>query len=224
MNITDKLKTFTASDKDRALGDIAICDGTAYATDGRIAFAVKLDEPHADEVPGGYPIGALKGVLAEPTVCSTWSRIDPEAFKALDENFKSLMRQKMIEGNNDYNDRYNEMTCPCCGGALYYDTWDDKLVEEREKKPDFDARDVEHSLRIVFDNGEAVNINFCYLHMIWSAFGPDLLFAAGQMKESKNRALIARSKDGKIRGMVMWIAVLAGDTTKCMLAAKSVNA
>ena len=99
-----------------------------------------------------------------------------------------------------------------------------KEFEEREKKPDFDARAVEHSLRIEFDNGEAVNINFCYLHMIWSAFGPDLLFAAGQMKESKNRALIARSKDGKIRGMVMWITVLAGDKTKCMLAAKSVNA
>lgn len=200
--IIEGLKRFAHQDS-KTLKAVAISDGFAYATDGRIGLGAKLQEPHGDSVPEGYPLKSLRGIIDEAKTRTGWQDVNLAELKPLDEKFLKRVKSEFAEARASYNSRYKEFECPCCREKLYWDNDAEEVVREREEPPTFDARDVQQSLRIVFDQETSIVVNFCYLHMIHKVFGDGYIrFAIGKNKEG-NDLLYMLSKDGLVHGVIM---------------------
>lgn len=197
------LGLFTARDG-RSIKNIAILDGFAYATDGRIAIKMKLGEQHPNEVPNNYPIDKLKSILNDADECDASGVITCENFKLIDNNFMQYARDERSRHNRDYFGRYTAMVCPSCGDTVYFDSEKNKLVEETEPQDKFDIRDVSKSITLDFDD-EYVYVGMSYLHMIMSAFTKDynLRFAPCKVNDENRKLLCFKSTDGDLTGILM---------------------
>lgn len=200
--IIEGLKRFAHQDS-KTLKAVAISDGFAYATDGRIGLGAKLNDPHGDSVPEGYPLNSLRCIIDEAKDKTGWKYAHLDELKPLDEKFFERVKSELAEARASYNSRYKEFECPCCRETLYWDNDAEEVVREKEEPPTFDARDVQQSLRIVFDKETSIVVNFCYLHMIHKVFGDGYIrFAIGKNKEG-NDLLYMLSKDGLVHGVIM---------------------
>ena len=221
--IIEKLKNFAGRDR-RSLSEIAIRDGVAYVSDGRIGFAAKLPEPQEDNIPQNYPIDTLKDIIDGAKVVTGWSEIDQDEFKPLDADFRERLKNATQEVLVDHSNRYIETVCPCCGETVYWDQDDEEIVSEKEEKPVTEWRDVTRILQVKFDDGRGININLCYLHKIISAFGDIFLFTIGKDKNSNYTMLHMVSRDGTINGVLMSMRYFYGYfVADCMVHANSVE-
>ena len=199
---------FTRSDCSQpvmvSIKNIAILDGFAYATDGRIAIKIKLGDLRRNEVPNNYPIDKLKSILLEADECNASGVITEEDFKPIDDVFMQYARGERNQHNRDYLERYKAMVCPCCGGTIYFDNEKDKLVEEMEPQDKFDIRDVSKSIELDFGD-EKVYVGMSYLHMIIAVFNNDynLRFAPCKVNDEKRKLLCFKSTDGDLTGVLM---------------------
>ena len=206
MNDADKIHAlglFAARDG-RSIKNIAILDGFAYATDGRIAIKMKLGDLRRNEVPNNYPIDKLKSILNDADECNATNVIADEDFKPIDDGFMQYARGERNQHNRDYLERYKAMVCPCCGGTVYFDNEKDKLLEEMEPQDKFDIRDVRKSIELDFGD-EKVYVGMSYLHMIIAVFNNDynLRFAPCKVNDEKRKLLCFKSTDGDLTGVLM---------------------
>lgn len=172
MTNSEKIKTlglFINPDR-HSIKYIAILDGCAYVTDGRIAIKMKLDEQHPNEVPESYPIANMESIIDDAEKCNSSGVISDSDFKKIDDDFMQYARSERSQYSRNYLERYTEMACPCCGDTVYFDCETNKLVEEMEPQDRFDIRDVSSSITLDFDERK-IYVGMSYLHMIFEAFG-----------------------------------------------------
>lgn len=193
-----------ASRDGRSIKNLAIHDGFVYATDGRIAIRMKLDELRRNEVPDNYPFDKLKSIIDDADKCDVSGVITEEDFNPIDDGFMREARGERNRQNRDYLDRYVSLVCPCCGDIVYLDHDYDKLVEEMEPQDKFDIRDVSKSITLDFGD-EKVYVGMSYLHMIIAAFSKDynLRFAPCKVNAENRKLLCFKSTDGDLVGCLM---------------------
>ena len=209
--IITKFKTFTNPEKETRLGQIAFSGTSVYATDGRLAVDGRLEVLHSEEVPEKYPIKSLREILGAPRANQNWFAIRFAEFELLDQQFKEAYKAEWQDRLRNYRTRYTEEECPCCGETVYWDSWDEKLVKEKEEMSDFDPREVEKSTLVRFTSGESVLVNFCYLHLLVQAFGRDIRLAIGHCTDEKNPMLHIRTADARVYGVLMPLRSYGGD-------------
>ena len=157
-----------------ALHKVAIKDGFAYATDGRIAMRVRVqtidgdcDASH-DSVPEDYPIDSLDTYMKN-LPSHGWRRIavDGDNWRRLTTKLENTVKRKRNEAERERHDRYVMERCPCCGEYVYYDKEEERLVEEQdiEEAENIDWRDVDIPVEVDLGN-ETVFVNFGFL---WEA-------------------------------------------------------
>lgn len=213
--IIARFKRFLVDSGSKTVTEVAVYDGVAYVTDGRIGFAARMSDPHDNCVPEGYPIEHLKGILGEALEQTAWSALDLAEFKALDADFIGRVKQAMAEARSDYNSRYTAFDCPCCGETLYWDGDNDEVVREKEAMRVIEARDVYRTTRVEFCDGSSIVVNFCFLHMVHHFLGEGYMrFAVGENKEGK-RIMYMRSEDGAVHGALFPLVVEDGEKTDC---------
>lgn len=220
--IIEKFKRFLNDGSSKTVTEVAVYDGVAYVTDGRIGFAANMSEPHDNGVPEGYPLSHLKGILDVALEQPVWSSVDPAEFKTLDADFIGRIKQAMSEARSDYNSRYKEFDCPCCGKTLYWDCDNEEIVREKEKYRPIEARDVYRKTRMVFEDGSSIVVNFCFLHLVHHIFGEGYMrFAIGKNREGDDNVLYMMAKDGSVHGVLMPLHVEGpGEPTDYMVHAK----
>ena len=187
----------------KVLKDIAVKDNTAYASDGRIGFAIRLAGKNGDLVSEDYPFDLLKGIIEDAKGLTKWYKISLDEFKSANENFISCVKDAFFENKRIWRERYTEVECPCCGETLYWDCEKEEVVKEREEEPVIDARNIEKVVNIVFDDGSNIPVNFYYLHILQHLFADkDVRFAVKKNVEG-NDMLYMMSKDGSAYGALM---------------------
>ena len=203
--IIEKFKIFTRQDSNAAISRIAISEGHIYSTDGRIAFVGKLNNPHANEIPKNYPINLTKGILEGTRIIKQWFEIKLSEFNILDESFKKECREESAKNRRDYRDRYVEEVCPFCNDTVYWDTWEEKLVTEKEAMPGFDVRDINKPTKIIFGSSESVLVDFCYLHQVMYVFGEPIRFGIGEFftDDDNTPILYMKTIDNIFHGVLM---------------------
>lgn len=201
--IIDAFAAFTHPDKDRAINQLAFSGTLVYATDGRLAVDGRLSVARQETIPEKYPIKSLREILDGPRAVQEWYTFKFAELEQWDGQFMKACKDKWHEIIRDYRERYVEETCPCCNETVYWDSWKDELVKEKEEMSEFDCRDVYRSTRIRFANGESVLVNFCYLHLLVKAFGRYLRLAIGHCTDEKNPMLYLKTVDDRFYGAMM---------------------
>lgn len=209
--IIKKFATFTHPDKDAALAHVAFSGTQIYATDGRVAVDGRLSVARPEAIPEKYPIKSLEEILRAPRATQNWFTINVVEFEGLEQQFKEAYEAEWNEHIRSYRTRYIEETCPCCDKTVYWDSWKEELVKEKEETPSFDLREVDKSTWIRFANNESVLVNFCYLHMLVHAFGRDLRLAVGHCTDEKNPMLHLKTVDERFYGVLMPLRSYDGD-------------
>lgn len=199
------LAYFACHDKEdeRPIKDVAVSGGVAYVTNGRIGLAAKLEGDYSDEVPDGFPLKALKGIIDGGIGLKRWHLIDLDDFRKLDKEFGEKVMHIMAESRADYEERYKAFDCPCCGKTLYWDNDAGEVVETRPERYIPGAFDVDKSTRLAFNDGTGIEINFHYLHFLVKAFGEGVIRYAVAQDEKGHDVLYLRSKDGSVHGALM---------------------
>lgn len=128
-----KMKAFTRRGCCSSICNLAFSCSHAYATDGRIGVEFTLNAPHADEIPGNYPIDSLKKILDGPHAEKNWFTIKFAEFELLEKHFKDAYEAERAEYLCAGRSRYSEETCPCCNRTVYWDSFGEKLVDKRRK-------------------------------------------------------------------------------------------
>lgn len=151
-----------------AIESLAIKDKVAYVTDGRVAMAVPLEEDAEDSVPENYPMGGVQGFIGMVDEAEKWYRMDPEKTKALLQAVLDKTKASHIEAEASNRERYTPVVCPCCHEWVYWDTWHDELVEDMEQDLPDEPRDIRVPVSLNM-GGNAITVNFGYIHMILKA-------------------------------------------------------
>ena len=205
--IIERLKIFAGRNFPK-LEQVAISNGVAYVSDGRIALVAILDSKHDDAIPKGFPIEGIKKYISEVHKCQNYFRLVDEEFKYLDKKFTREFNRLRINDEHDYNSRYTRAECPCCGELLYWDGKNEEFVRYREAYVQPVERDVTFWTRIIFDHGNpiTIDVNFAYLRMIVSAFSDTLLF--GVVPHEDFHLLCMQSPTGDICGVLMPLRIV----------------
>lgn len=210
--IVEKMKLLAPNaEYRRALGKVVTKDGIAYVTDGRVGFLYKDDagelaaspEEHLEE----YPVVSLARIVDKSVgdgEAFGWRVLchgeEGKTIADLEKKFAEAYQNAKVDARRSFRSRYTEVSCPCCGATLYWDSDDDRLVSEEwldEDKPeDVTFRDVSIPVWVEF-GGERVLVNYAYLHVIGQVFG-DLL-----MSHDGDGKIVFRSRDGRVKGTVM---------------------
>ena len=204
----NRLRAFACDDKERSISTVVVKDGIGYATDGRILVAEKLDEEHEDVVSREdkkiLPVDGMIRFSKYPDNAKKWFVISSDT-KKLENKLSETLRAESRRNDRDYQDRYKLVTCPSCGDDVWFDTWNDKLVEEPEPKDVVTLRDISMPSCIVFGE-EKVNVNFAYMFLVmksYEAAGFNVEFSYGYVDDDHCNRLFFRTADGKMKGVLM---------------------
>lgn len=156
-----------------AIESVAVKDKVAYVTDGRVAMAVPLEGDVADSVPENYPMAGVQEYIGKMDEAERWYRMDPERAKALLQTVLDKTEASNIEAEASNRERYRHTRCPCCHELVYWDTWNDELVEDVEEDLPDEPRDIQ--MPVWFQMGDkSILVNFGYVYMVLKAMLDDL--------------------------------------------------
>lgn len=201
---------FADRDAARTLSKVAVKDGFAYASDGKLGVKVKVDSQCEDDVPENWPVKPLGDIIEGSfNPAPKWFRIGgyhlQEMVKKLVEKRDDLVR----DNERDMRDRYEEVICPECGSCLYYDKNEEKLVDKKEELDDVLFHEVNMETVLVFgEGGSRIPVCFGYVYEIISRIEGvcgGVLFAKEDMSGEKNDIckLLFKSEDGNVHGVLM---------------------
>lgn len=156
-----------------AIESVAVKDKVAYVTDGRVAMAVPLEGDVADSVPENYPMGGIQEYVGKVDEVKRWYRMGPESAKALFQVVLDKTKASHIEAEASNRERYTHARCPCCHALVYWDTWNDELVEDVEENLPDEPRDIWVPIWLQMGD-KSVLVNFGYVYMILKAMLDDL--------------------------------------------------
>lgn len=156
-----------------AIESVAVKDKVAYVTDGRVAMAVPLEGDVADSVPENYPMGGIQDYIGKVDEAKQWYRMDPERARVLLQAVLDKTKASHIEAEASSRERYTHVVCPCCHEWLYWDSWNDELVEDMEERLPDEPRDIR--VPVWFQMGDkSILVNFGYVYMILKTMLDDL--------------------------------------------------
>lgn len=198
-----KLDAFVTRKNRKTLERVCVEGEYAYATDGRIAFKVKLCEDGGVDITENFPINAVKKFCEEQDAVSRW--YDASELKELAEVFQAEYKIQREHEMSDMRGRYKEVVCPDCGRYVYWDTYNEVLVSNMEEGEPFEPRDMDWPIKLGFpmsgDSGIILLVNFGYLYTAMKVFGDDILIAPENKKD--NPKLFIRTRDGGVKGVLM---------------------
>lgn len=205
------VRMFADRNTARTLSKVAVKNGFAYASDGRVGVKVKVDGQCEDDVPESWPVKALDGIIEgsfDPD--PKWFRIEGYHFQEMVKNLVEKRNDLVSENERDMRDRYKDVICPECGEHLYYDENEEKLVDEKEELDDVLFHDVKMGTVLVFGKEESrIPVGFGYVYEVMSkiegACG-GVLFAKEDVSGKKgdvSSKLLFKSEDGSVRGVLM---------------------
>lgn len=196
----EKLQNFMTRDKERNIHGVLVKDGCAYATDGRIAVCIKLDGQVEDDIPKKYPVETMTGIIKECAFDGKRYTVDHDQFV---ERCVALMEKRnaqVEEDRRDYKDRYEDVTCPCCGTYVYYDKELEKLVSDKEEFAYTELRNVDFPVYLMLDGNGFCFCNLGYVATIVREFGEGVMFWVNE--RDPQRKLFFKTNDG-ISGVLM---------------------
>lgn len=199
-----RIVAFKCKDESRSISTVAVKDGVAYATDGKIVVSDRLDEDCEDVTDGhkkAFPIEAVLYFASQAEKAERWYAIGCDILKSLEDAFAEKFRSERILNDREYADRYKRVVCPSCGEDLWWDKWDDALVEDPEPKSSVEILDVQLPVRISFGN-ESMDVNFAYLFLLRKLFG-DVLISRVYAERNHHYLLGFRTSDWRTRGVIM---------------------
>ncbi len=201
---------FADRDTARILSRVAVKNGFAYASDGRLGIKVKLDGPCEEEVPESWPAKALDDIIEGSFNPETkWFRIGGDHLQEMVKKLIGKRKDLVIDNERDMRDRYKEVVCPDCGSYVYYDKNEEKLVDEKDELDDVQFHEVKMETRLVFgEGGSRIPVGFGYVYEILSRIEGTcgcVLFAKQDTdgKKGEISKLLFKSEDGSVRGVLM---------------------
>lgn len=156
-----------------AIESVAVKDKVAYVTDGRVAMAVPLEGDVADSVPENYPIGGIQDYIGKVDEIKKWYRMGPESAKALFQVVLDRTNASHIEAEASDRERYTHVVCPCCHELVYWDNWNEELVEDIEERLPDEPRDVRAPVWLQMGD-KSILVNFGYVYMVMKSMLDDL--------------------------------------------------
>lgn len=156
-----------------AIESVAVKDKVAYVTDGRVAMAVPLEGDVADSVPENYPMDGIQDYVGKMDEVKRWYRMDPERTKALLQTVLDKTKASHIEAEASNRERYTQVQCPCCLDWVYWDAWNEELVEVKEEDLPDEPRDIRVPVWLQMCD-RSILVNFGYVYMILKTMLDDL--------------------------------------------------
>ena len=130
----EALKPFVRKDGFNSVSEVAITGGYAYATDGRVAVKVKVDEELPDGLPKDFPLKSLNEILDDAkSRANLRYKLSRDGIAAYIEAYKADFKRwmnKERETRRLWREGLEVAKCPCCGAYLYIDG--DELLTEDE--------------------------------------------------------------------------------------------
>lgn len=210
-NVIEVLSKMLGRDGRKCLKEMAIKDGVAYVSDGRIALKFALNERSEDSVPAGYPIESINEYLKKVEKSDKWFDLDSDDVALLLERFADRFKDQVDEDDLKYAGRYQELECPECGETVYYDNWNFELVDAKEARVSTDSRDVEFPVQVILGD-RLVNVAFPYLNILGSLGNNNLEFSAEDVRDKAK--LYIRTKDRRLHGVLMPLLIVDGKVPK----------
>ena len=201
-NIVNALDHFKSKYAE-SIGKIAVANGFACVTDGRIAIRVKLAGDVKDEIPQNFPADRLLWIVSSADSETRWRSLDAEVYDRMKSDFLESFREAERRERSNASDRYKRLECPSCGEDVWLDTYEDKLGKEDdlEKYEPMRFCDVHYPVRFNFGNAE-LDINFGYVVMVVLAFGQDVLVSC--VKDGNGQEMLAFSSEKwNMKGVLM---------------------
>lgn len=120
----------------RALAEVAISGGFAYATDGRVGVKIKLTEAVEDSAPEDFPLKRLDESIADAiNMAQPSAKITREhnidSLAQYESNLQRWIADEKKDARRELDD-YEELSCPCCGDTVYWDG--NQLISEERMK------------------------------------------------------------------------------------------
>lgn len=196
MNIgeaTYTMKVLARQGLKEGIGRVAVREGKAYASDGRMAVEHTLEGDAADSHEN-YPFDAIVKFLSLGDHVK-WYKPASTDVESFEKKMMEIRREADAERRQHARDRYAMCMCPCCGADLFWDEDNERLVDEdgMEENETADFRDYELSVNIPFKEGD-LNVNFAYLEQFMKVFGRDIQLAIaydGETNEEFDKSSIA---------------------------------
>ena len=180
------------------IGRVAFRNGFGYATDGRIAVKVRIDDPD-EEIPeedgGCFPFTKVDDLVADAEVLDKWYRPDSTSIEVIDKMFAKKVHAETVAHDKYLRERYIESVCPCCGNTVWYDTENESVVAVRKDDAPFSPKNILLPMRMSFaaDDGSC-DVGFYYVQTVLRSF-EDALFAMDDWRHDGVHLLMFRSRD-----------------------------
>lgn len=195
------------------IGKVAFRNGVGYATDGRIAVKVRIDDPD-EEIPeedgGCFPFAKVDDLVAEAEVLGKWYRPDLAAINVIDKRFANMVHAEMIAHDQYLRERHIESVCPCCRETVWIDTENESVVKVRKEEVPFSPKNVLLPMRMSFAaDGGSCDVGFWYVQTVLRSFG-DAIFTMDDGRHDGVHLLMFRSRDCSAVGALMPLTTCIG--------------
>ena len=227
MKMEDQMKrlgAFVCREQRRSISTIIVKDGIAYATDGRLLVYEKLDEPHEDVVKREdgetLLVDSVIAFCKYPQNAKKWYSISMDT-KWIDDILSEKFKAEVQLNDRNYREHYKLVRCPKCGDDIWFDTFEERLIDMPEPKDVIEIRDVRVNAHIVLGDND-ISVNYAYIFLLTKMY-EGVMFSCGYVKENDKTIIFFRTKDGKAGGVLMPLYVPEGDTLGHEIRTKEVS-
>lgn len=190
------------------LKNVAFRGGKAYASNGSIAVVADVTGEIPDEIED-FPYDKVDGFFKNGWKPSSWYRIDPEQAKPHFDKLMARARKEESKSRYDWNGRYKYASCPSCAEELWWDTWSDKLVAEREEYIPDEYESIDMNAEVAFGGAMTLVVKLGYMYKIMKALGGDAMFSYSELDDKP--VVLVKSADGSVRAILCPCRVGRGD-------------
>lgn len=148
------------------------------------------------------PVDKIVKISKYPNMANKWYVFQNGDLDEFNRIFNEAFNAKIVENDADYRGRYHLVTCPCCNEDLYWDTYEEKLVSEREEKQPVRLSDIYLPVRLVFPDDGFIVVNFGYIFRVAQEY-ESLMFAKARVEDKKDELLFIKTSDGKMVAVLM---------------------
>ena len=196
-----RLEAFACENKDRSISTVVIKDGVACVTDGVFCMKERLDGEFSDIVTREdgrvIPVDRMMMLASLPDSAKKWYVL--EADKKIEDDFCEQYRAERAENRASYNNRYKHLVCPSCGDEVWWDSWNEKIVDETEPFCDVRIQSVMKPVSVRFGDEKELPVNFAYLFLVMKLYG-DIEVSFGE--EDGMDIMFFRTKDGRMSAVL----------------------
>lgn len=186
------------------ISKVAFRRGKAYATNGSIAVVADVSDGGCPDEDAEFPYDNVDGFFSNAVKPSKWYAIDAGQFKAHVDELLTRANKERAEQEYDWRGRYKEVSCPCCGEDIWWDTWSDELVTEKEKYTPVEYDSIDMSAELSFGGTMTTVVKFGYLFKLFKqlgrGIGEGVLFSLSTLDEDP--MVMAKTEDGAIRAIL----------------------